>query len=134
KDWYAAGTTNHNPAFSVVGWLLLLFSRRGFGVGIGLVVTVTLGALALYWLVRQLLEDRRLALAAFLLVLSVTFVTRTSGVAVSYIFDFILQPSTLGSLFLLLALPPFVSGRLWMSGIFLGLSGLFHANYLLLGL
>src|SRR5690242_9217834 len=43
KDWYAAQTVNYHPAFSYVGWLLLLLSRRGFAVGVAQVVAVTLG-------------------------------------------------------------------------------------------
>ncbi|WP_437899111.1 DUF6798 domain-containing protein [Sorangium sp. So ce124] len=134
KDWYATGPANYHPAFSYVGWLLLAIDRGGAAVGWGLVVTATLGAMCVYWLAAELLKDRRLALATFLLVMAIAFVTRTDSVASSYIFDFILQPSTLGSLFLLAALPPLVAGRTLLSGVFLGLSGLFHANYLVLGI
>ncbi|WP_437299028.1 DUF6798 domain-containing protein [Sorangium sp. So ce426] len=134
KDWYATGAANYHPAFSYVGWLLLAIDRGGAAVGWGLVVTAALGAMCVYWLAVELLKQRRLALATFLLVMAIAFVTRTDSVAVSYIFDFTLQPSTLGSLFLLAALPPLVAGRTLLSGVFLGLSGLFHANYLVLGI
>ncbi|MGK4006435.1 DUF6798 domain-containing protein [Sorangium sp. So ce1036] len=134
KDFYAAGAANYHPAFAYVGWPLLAIDRGGAAVGWGLVVTVTLGAMCMYWLAAELLKQRRLALATFLLVMAIAFVTRTRSVAVTFIFDFILQPSTLGSLFLLAALPPFVAGRYLLSGVFLGLSGLFHANYLILGI
>lgn len=133
NDWYTAGSANYHPAFSYVGWLLLAIDRGGWAVGVALVAVTAAGALALYWLTHELL-GKRLGLAAFLLLLGIAFATRTRGVAVSYLFDFILQPSTLGSLFLLLALPPFVAGRYLLSGVFLGLSGLFHANYLILGI
>jgi len=133
KDWYASGAANYHPAFSYVGWLLLSFDRGGTAVGWGLVAVTAAGAMCVYWLSAALLE-RRVALATFLLVMAIAFVTRTKSVAVSYIFDFILQPSTLGSLFLLATLPPFVAGRYLLSGVFLGLSGLFHANFLILGI
>jgi len=133
-DWYAAQATNFHPAFSYLGWFLLIFDRDGWGVGVAFVVTVAAGAMCLYWLAREVLPERRFALAAFLLVMTLAFVTRTRSVAGSYVFEAILQPSALGSLFLLAALPPFVGGRFLMSGVFLALSGLFHANYLVLGI
>lgn len=133
KDWYATGPGNYHPAFAFVGWLLLLLDRGGFWVGVGLVVVATAGAMCFYWLA-SVLYERRVALASFLFLMAIAMVTRTRGVAVSYAFDFILQPSTLGSVFLVAALAPFVAGRYLLSGIFLGLSGLFHANYLFLGI
>lgn len=133
SDWYATGPANYHPAFSYVAWPLLALDRNGSAIGWGLVVTATLGAMCVYWLAAELLE-RRVALATFLLVMAIAFVTRTRSVAVSYIFDFILQPSSLGSLFLLASIAPLVAGRTLMSGIFLGLSGLFHANFLILGI
>jgi hypothetical protein len=136
RDWYAAHTENYHPVFSYLGWLLLLFDRGGFAVGVALVVVTALGALCLYGLARVLAPGRRAALAVFLLLLAIAFVTRTVSVGWSYVFDvdLTLQPSTLGSLFLLAALPPFVSGRYLASGVLLGLSGLFHANFLVLGI
>jgi len=133
-DWYAAETTNFHPAFSYLGWLLLTIDRDGWAVGVGFVVVAASGAMCVYWLTWELLSDRRMALATYLLVLGLAFVTRTQSVAVSYIFEPILQPSALGSLFLLAAIAPFVAGRYLISGVFLGLSGLFHANYLILGI
>ncbi|MEO5730480.1 MAG: DUF6798 domain-containing protein, partial [Byssovorax sp.] len=44
----------------------------------------------------------------------------------------LLQPSTLGSLALLASVPFFAQGRWLASGAFVALSGLFHANYLIL--
>ncbi len=133
RDWYTTQSANYHPAFAYLGWLLLALDRGGRFVGYGLVVVASLGAASLYWLAAELLP-RRQAVATFLLVMAIAFVTRMRSVAVSYAFDFILQPSALGSLFLLAALAPFVSGRWLVSGVFLGLSGLFHANYLILGI
>jgi hypothetical protein len=132
NDWYAAHTANYHPAFAYVGWFLLLFSRAGWAVGVALVGVASIGAMSVYWLATKLLP-RRAALATFLLTLGAMFMTTTHEVATSYAFDHILQPSTLGSLFLLLSLPWFVEGKYLPSGILLGLAGLFHANFLVLG-
>lgn len=133
NDWYASGPAGFHPTFAYLGWWLLALDRGGFYVGALLVTVVTLGALCFYWLA-SVLWERRVALASFLLLLALLFVTRTRSVAVSYAFDFILQASTLGSLFLVAALPPFIAGRYFLSGVMLALSGLFHANYLVLGI
>lgn len=133
NDWYASGPAGFHPTFAYLGWFLLSLDRGGFYVGALLVTVVTLGALCFYWLA-SVLWERRVALASFLLLLALLFVTRTKSVAVSYAFDFILQASTLGSLFLVAALPPFVAGRWMLCGVMLALSGLFHANYLVLGI
>lgn len=133
KDWYALGPGNYHPAFAYIGWLLLALDRGGFWVGAALIAVVTAGTMCFYWLA-SILYERRIALASFLFFLALAFITRTYSIAVTYAFDFILQPSTLGSVFLIAAIPPFVAGRFFLSGIFLGLSGLFHANYLMLGI
>ena len=133
NDWYASGPAGFHPTFAYLGWFLLSLDRGGFYVGAFLVTIVSLGAMCFYWLAAVLWE-RRVALASFLLLLALLFVTRTRSVAVSYAFDFILQASTLGSLFLIAALPPFIAGRYFLSGVMLALSGLFHANYLVLGI
>lgn len=144
KDWYAAETANYHPIFTYLGWLLMLPSRAGWGVALAQVVAVSWGALGLYALCRSLWAEwgRRLeprlttthALATWLLLMAVLFETDTASVAVSYVFDGYMQPSTLGGLFFLLAIPPLTEGKWLRSGVFLGLSGAFHANYLLLGI
>lgn len=144
-DWYASHTANYHPAFTFVGWFFLLFSRRGVGVAVGQVLAIAWGALGVYALCRALWRPlaktlgtaswaRTYALATFLLMTGVMTKTQTGSVAVSYIFDAILQPSTLGGLFFTLSIVPFVEGRWLKSGIYFALAGLFHANYLLLGI
>ncbi len=132
NDWLVMHTTQYHPAFHLLGALLLAIDRRGWAVAITQVVLCALGAAALYPLLRQVCR-RTHALAAFLLLLCLLTLTTTHSVQVSYAFDYILQPSTLGSLGLVAAMPFFV-GRRWLaSGICFALGGLFHANYLILG-
>jgi len=144
-DWYASHTANYHPAFTYVGWFLLLFSRKGFAVALGQTAAIAWGAMGVHRLCRTLWAPwaralgqakwgQTLALATFLAMTAVMTLTLTASVGVSYIFDAILQPSTLGGLFFTLSMAPFVEGRWLKSGIYLALSGLFHANYLLLGM
>jgi hypothetical protein len=132
-DWYATATTHYHPAFTYFGAALLAVDHTGWSIGIAQVVVITAGSMAIYFLLGQLSLRRTHALAAFLLLLAINFMTATRSVGGSYVFDMILQPSTLGSLGLLAAISFHVSGRWLASGVCLAFSGLFHANFLILG-
>jgi len=131
NDWFAMHCTHYHPAFKYLGALLIALNARGWGIAVALVVVVAAGMASTYWLMRELL-GRRLAFAAFALLLATAFASQTRGPALSYVFDGILQPSTFGSAAFLGAVAFFVAGRYLASSLLLGLSGLFHANYLLL--
>lgn len=131
QDWLATKTTHYHMTFKYVGAALLALDRRGWGLAVTQNLAIAAGMMCLYALLRVLTERRR-ALVAFFLLLSIAFLTRTSAASASYVFDFILQPSTLGSLALLASVPFFAQGRYLASGVFVALSGLFHANYLIL--
>jgi hypothetical protein len=132
NDWLASHTTHYHPAFKYLGALLIGLNREGWGVGIGLTFVVAAGCVCLYWLIRNLLADRRQALAAFALLMSIAFITNVRGPGLSYVFDGILQPSTIGTLGLLAAAVFFAQGRWLPSGVCTAFGGLFHANYCVL--
>jgi hypothetical protein len=131
RDWTFSHATHYHQTFAYLGALLLSLDPRGWGVAVGLTVTIMGGTLALYGLVRALVGPR-LALASFLLLVSLILLTRTSGPAMTYAFEGTLQPSTVSSALLLGAAAGFVAGRHRLSGALLGLSGLFHINLLVL--
>jgi hypothetical protein len=133
RDWYAAEVTHYHPVFAYLGAALIALNRDGWAVALAQIALITTGMSYVYELLRAL-STKRVALAAFFCTLSIASVTRTSGVAVSYVFDSLLQPSALGSLGLLAALAEFVRGRYLASGIWIGIAGLFHANYLVLAI
>jgi len=60
------------------------------------------------------------------------FITRTSSVGASYLFDTIMQPSTLGALGSVAGTLFFIEERWFYSGVCLAVGGAFHANYLVL--
>jgi hypothetical protein len=132
NDWLVAHTTQYHPAFHFLGALLLAIDRRGWAIATGAVLAAAAGAAFCYLLVRKVARPGH-ALPAFLLLLTFFTLTRTHSVQVSYAFDYILQPSTLGSLGLVAAIAFFVAGRWLASGISLAAGGLFHANYAILG-
>jgi hypothetical protein len=133
-DWYAAHTLNYHPAFAFVGWLLLAVGGRGgWGIGVATVVAAAAGAFSVYALARRLLPAD-LSLPAFLVTLTAMLTTGTREMATTYAFDPIFQPSMIASAALLASIAPFVAGRYLLSGVLLALGGLFHVNFLILGL
>lgn len=131
KDWFVSQTTHYHPTFKYLAAALMALNSNGWAVGIAQTLVISAGIIALYFLIRELV-DRRHALPGYLLLITVASITRTRGPCVTYVFDWILQPSTLGSAAFLASIPLFVRGQWLASGIALALSGLFHANYLIL--
>jgi len=96
-DWFTNHTTQYHRVFIYFGAFLLKLNRDGWAVAITQFLLVLLGALAIYRIVKRV-AGAEFAVAAYLLLLSILFITRTSSVGTSYLFDTILQPSTLGAL------------------------------------
>jgi hypothetical protein len=132
KDWYTTETTQYHFAFKYLGALLIALSPKGWAMAAAQATAITVGAMFLHSIAKGLLRDKRLALAAFGLMLAIAFTTGTRGPGGSYAFDEIFQPSTLGTVGLLAAVAFFVDERWLASGIALAFSGAFHANYLVL--
>lgn len=129
NDWLATQTTHYHPTFTYVAYALMSISETA--VGVALTFVCAAGMLGVYWLLRAL-EGVRRALPAFMLLSAVLFLTRTKGPCATYVFDHILQPSTISSAVFLISVPLFVRGRWLASGVALAISGLFHINLLLL--
>ncbi|HOU94716.1 MAG TPA: hypothetical protein PLU22_26880, partial [Polyangiaceae bacterium] len=129
RDWLAAECTEYHPIFSYVGWALWALDEDGWGFAYANVVFVTALGFAIFALCRAF-AGRLHAPAVFLVVMAIEMQTRTHSVAVSYLTDFILQPSTFGALGWLAGMVAFVSGRWLLAGIGFGLGGLLHVNYL----
>jgi hypothetical protein len=134
RDWYATEVTHYHPAITRLVAPLLWAWPSGWGIAVLHEVVIVSGCLGWYAALRRLVPERRVALFALLLTLTLMTVTKTLGVAVSYVFNESFQPSTMGSLGLLLAVAPFIGQRWLLSGVMLGVSGLFHANFLVLNL
>jgi hypothetical protein len=131
SDWFTNHTTHYHRTFIYLGALLLKLNARGWAVAAAQFVCVTLGALCMYRIVRRV-AGAALAVPAYLLLLAMLFITRTSSVGTSYLFDTIFQPSTLGALGSIAATYLFVEERWLESGLALALGGICHANYLVL--
>ncbi|HET7546036.1 MAG TPA: DUF6798 domain-containing protein [Polyangiaceae bacterium] len=130
-DWFTFHTTQYHRLFSYFGAFLLLLNKQGWAVAIVQFLLVLLGGLTIYRIVKRV-AGAQLSVAAYLLLLSILFITRTSSVGSSYLFDTILQPSTLGALGSIAGTLFFVEERWLASGVCLAAGGAFHANYLVL--
>jgi hypothetical protein len=132
KDWVVSEATQHHHSWSYLGWLLFKIAPSGAAFAWGCAVVGTGFGLCTYWLARQCARPPY-ALAATLILLGIAAVLRTRAVAVTRIYFIILEPSSLGALGWLAAFAAFAQGRHLLSGIVLALGGLFHTNFLLLG-
>jgi len=132
-DWYATGTTHYHPAYTYLSAALLSLDRSGWLLASGEQVVMFVGMGFMFW-AAKILCGRRAGVPAFLLLTAIAYLTRTNGTGISYVFGGLFQPSSLGSLGLLGALPFWLRGRYLASGICMALGGLFHANFLVLGL
>lgn len=131
NDWFTHHTTHYHRTFIYLGALLLKLNARGWAVAIAQTVSVSVGAFCLFRIVKRV-AGAALALPAFMLLMALLFITRTSSVGASYLFDMIFQPSTLGALGSIAATWLFVEERWFESGLALAFGGIFHANYLVL--
>jgi hypothetical protein len=114
-----------------LGAFLLKLNAHGWAVAVSQFLLVLLGGLVIYRIVKRV-AGAQLSVAAYLLLLSILFITRTSSVATSYLFDTILQPSTLGALGSIAGTLFFIEENWFASGLCLAIGGAFHANYLVL--
>lgn len=130
-DWFTNHTTQYHRVFIYFGALLLKLNKQGWAIGITQFACVALGAVVMFRICKHLV-GRAVGLGAYLMLLSILFMTRTSSVGTSYLFDQILQPSTLGALGSIAGTMFFIEGRWLASGICVAAGGAFHANYLVL--
>ena len=131
RDWYAMQTTHYHFSFKYLAAALIAINRQGWAVGVFHTIIVSAGMMSLYALFRALVKPER-ALPGFLLLVAIALITRTSAANASYVFDIMLQPSTVGSVAFLASVPFFARGRWLESGVLMALSGLFHGNLLVL--
>jgi hypothetical protein len=132
-DWWATETSFYHLAFarliSILDWLRLL----PWGLAIANVLIIALAYWFTFKLVHYLTHRRAFAVWSIFLFLFLGM-SRSHSVAATYLFDAEFQPSSIATCMFVLALYYFVAGRMLISGIALAVAGLFHANFLLLGI
>lgn len=127
NDWYATRATHYHPVFAYLAAPLLAVDPDGWALSLGSTVAVTVAALCLYSALRAS-AGPRLALPAFLLLVTFAMLTRTRGPLHTYVFDEVFQPWTLASAALIAAVPFFVRERFFAAGACAAASMAFHLS------
>ena len=131
-DWFATATTHYHDTFKWIIWGIDKIMPLSIGTVALNTLLIVSSVFALYSLLRSYCENNAL-LPMFALVAIMMF-TNTWSVANSYIFVNYLQPSSIAAAFFILALVTYLRAYYLISGVMLALSGVFHTNFLLLGL
>lgn len=131
-DWLVQETTPYHTRFEWIVWLTYALGSVAWWSAILNVVLVTAGMFVIYRI--ALTYTRQWGVVAFFIVLLFVMIDRTQTVGMSYLFGEGLQPSAVASVAWLASILWFLSGRIQLSGVFLALGGLFHANFLILGI
>jgi hypothetical protein len=131
-DWLVTKTTPYHSQFLWIVWAASAVGSVGWSLAILHVILVAASLYLIYMILRQMVPTY--ALPAFFIAVALIFTDNTIAVAKSYLFSDGMQPSVLASFAWLAALLFFLQGRSLASGVVLALGGLFHANFLLLGI
>jgi hypothetical protein len=131
-DWLVQETTPYHARFEWIVWLTYALGSVAWWSAILNFVLVTTGMFVIYRITRA--YTQQWGLVAFFIVLLFVLIDRTRTVGMSYLFEEGLQPSVVASVAWLVSILWFLSGRVQLSGVFLALGGVFHANFLILGI
>lgn len=131
-DWFATQTTHYHGHFGAILWLINQVAPLGIGTISLNVFLIGVSVWALYQLLVTLDVER--PEWAVVLLVGLMILTQSTSVGQSYIYSAYLQPSSIASVFFVLALVWFVKRAYFYSGLLLLVSGFFHTNFLLLGL
>lgn len=131
-DWLVQETTPYHVRFEWIVWLTHALGSVPWWSAILNLVLVTAGIFVIYRIASA--YSQQWALVTFLIILLFVMIDRTQTVGMSYLFGEGLQPSTLATVAWLASILWFLSGRIQLSGVSLALGGLFHANFLILGI
>ena len=131
-DWLVQKTTPYHARFEWIVWLTYALGSVAWWSAILNFVLVTAGMFVIYRI--ALTYTQQWGVVAFLIVLLFVMIDRTQTVGMSYLFGEGLQPSVVASVVWLASILWFLRGRIQLSGVSLALGGLFHANFLVLGI
>jgi len=132
-DWLVSSTTMYHSVFGkLAAWLFQIDDSGVYSVGIAHFVVMTAVVVALFAVISAVTEHR--ALAVFAILVGWLAIGGERSIAGSYLWGGYLQPSLLATLGWIVALAAYVRNKPLATGIALAMGGLFHANFLLLGI
>jgi len=132
-DWLVSSTTGYHAVFSFFAGQLFALDDSGATVfAIVHVVLMVVLSCGVFLVIRG--TTTRGALAIFVLVMGWLVVSGERSMAGSYVWSGYLQPSLIGAAGWIIALAMYVRGRPLATGIALAAGGIFHVNFLILGI
>jgi hypothetical protein len=131
-DWFATTTAYHRLFSLAASWLFVVDDTGALGCAIAHAALMTGLVTAVFVTVAGV--TKRSTFAVFAIVAAWLSVNGDHSVAGSYLWSGYLQPSLIGTVGWVIALAAYVRGRPFVTGLALAAGGLFHANFLVLGL
>lgn len=132
-DWYVREAADYHHPFSLLAAAMFNL-KDGPELFVALdVALIVVTSLAILSLARSLFGEA-VGVTAFFAWLAFGMLTRTSDVMDTFIFGGYLQPSSIGSAGYFWALALHARGRFGVAGVALAVAGLFHLNFLVLGI
>jgi hypothetical protein len=132
NDWFATQTAYHSLFAAAASYLFRLEDCGVIGCAITHAVLMTVLVTGVFVLVKG--ATHRGAFVAFVIVAAWLVINGDRSMAGSYLWSGYLQPSLLATVGWIFALAAYVRGRPFVTGLALAAGGLFHANFLLLGI
>jgi hypothetical protein len=133
QDWLVSSTSEYHSLFGIVGGWVFRIDDTGATVFAIMHVALMIALLCgVFLVVRN--TTTRATLAIFVLVVGWLSVNGEHSIAGSYLWSSYLQPSLIGSAGWTIALGMHVRGRPLATGLALAFGGIFHINFLLLGI
>jgi hypothetical protein len=132
NDWFASTTTYHRWFSISASWLFRVDDTGALGCAIAHVALMTALLAGVFATVTGV--TKRSAFAVFAIVGAWLTINGDRSVAGSYLWSGYLQPSLLATVGWVVALAAYVRGRAGVTGVALAAGGLFHANFLVLGI
>ena len=130
-DWFATQTTHYHHQFGYIVYFLHRFGSGAWNLAFLNLFLIVIGVLFIWkW---SFSISQKQIWPVFLLLASIVISLKTFHVAHTYVFSYLLQPSSISAIALLGAISFFITGQFFISGLLLGFSGFCHANFLILG-
>ena len=132
-DWFTHDTKPYHPSFSYFVIFLSTIAPLPWITAIANTILIAVGLLFIIDIVIRFSsnEDRFFAVG---FVIALIWITKTWCAGQSYIFSDGLQPSSISATCYLASMFYFLRKEMGKSGLFLGFGGIFHANFLVLGI
>ncbi len=133
RDWLTNETTHYHPYFSWIVHSLYFITPSGWSFGILNSLLNVISIVYIYKIIETIFKESK-PLLIFLIVASFIAAAETYSIGGSYIFSRTFQPSTIATFTFIAGLYYFLNSRYLHSGILLAIGGIFHVNFLILGI